>query len=114
MALGPDLVRGTHRSAEGVGSTFSSVVAAASLARLDETGMRYAVSYAAQQVSGLWSWTSDTEHVEKAFDFAGMGARNGVTAVTIVPGGLTCGRDVFDCQHNLLQALFTHSQPSEM
>lgn len=36
MALGPDLVRGTHRSAEGVGSTFSSVAAAASLARLDE------------------------------------------------------------------------------
>jgi 2-methylcitrate dehydratase PrpD len=55
MALGPDLVRGTHRSAEGVGATFSSVAAAASLARLDETGMRYALSYAAQQVSGLWS-----------------------------------------------------------
>jgi len=64
MALGPDLVRGTHRSAEGVGATYSSVAAAASLARLDETGMRYALSYAAQQVSGLWSWTQDTEHVE--------------------------------------------------
>src|SRR6202795_1217442 len=96
MALGPDLVRGTHRSAEGVGSTFSSVAAAASLARLDEAGMRYALSYAAQQVSGLWSWTSDTEHVEKAFDFAGMGARNGVTAVTMVQAGLTGVRDVMD------------------
>jgi len=65
MALGPDLVRGSHRSAEGVGATFSSVAAAAALARLDETGMRYALSYAAQQVSGLWSWTQDTEHVEQ-------------------------------------------------
>jgi 2-methylcitrate dehydratase PrpD len=114
MALGPDLVRGTHRSAEGVGSTFSSVAAAASLARLDETGMRYALSYAAQQVSGLWSWTSDTEHVEKAFDFAGMGARNGVTAVTMVQAGLTGVRDVFDCEHNVLEALSTQPRPAEM
>src|SRR4051812_43756320 len=53
LALGPDLVRGTHRSAEGTGSTFGALGAAASLARLDEQGMRFAISYAAQQVSGL-------------------------------------------------------------
>ena len=114
MALGPDLVRGTHRSAEGVGSTFSAVGAAASLARLDETGMRYALSYAAQQVSGLWSWTSDNEHVEKAFDFSGMGARNGVTAVTMVQAGFTGVRDVFDCEHNVLEALSSQPHPAEM
>jgi 2-methylcitrate dehydratase PrpD len=114
MALGPDLVRGTHRSAEGVGSTFASVGAAASLARLDETGMRYALSYAAQQVSGLWSWTSDAEHVEKAFDFSGMGARNGVTAVTMVQAGFSGVRDVFDCEHNVLEALSSQPHPEEM
>ena len=37
-ALGPDLVRGGHRSAEGTSSTMGSVGAAASLARLDQTG----------------------------------------------------------------------------
>ncbi len=114
MALGPDLVRGTHRSAEGVGSTFSAVGAAASLARLDEMGMRYALSYAAQQVSGLWSWTQDNEHVEKAFDFAGMGARNGVTAATMVQAGFTGVHDVFDCEHNVLEALSTQPHPAEM
>jgi 2-methylcitrate dehydratase PrpD len=114
MALGQDLVRGTHRSAEGVGATFSAVGAAASLARLDETGMRYALSYAAQQVSGLWSWTSDNEHVEKAFDFSGMGARNGVTAVTMVQAGFTGVRDVFDCEHNVLEALSSQPRPAEM
>src|SRR5216683_3619772 len=114
MALGPDLVRGTHRSAEGIGSTFSAVGAASSLARLDETGMRYALSYAAQQVSGLWSWTSDNEHVEKAFDFSGMGARNGVTAATMVQAGFTGVRDVFDCEHNVLEALSTQPHPAEM
>ena len=36
MALGPDLVRATHRSAEGMSATFGAAVAAASLAGLDE------------------------------------------------------------------------------
>ena len=67
-ALGADLVRATHRSAEGTSSTMGSVGAAAALARLDEKGMRHALSYAAQQVSGIWSWVRDAEHVEKAFD----------------------------------------------
>src|SRR3984893_3875894 len=44
MALGPDLVRGTHRSAEGTSSTFGALGAAASLARFDEKGMRFAIS----------------------------------------------------------------------
>src|SRR4051812_3485968 len=104
LALGPDHVRATHRSAEGVSSTFGAVAAAASLARLDEPMMRYAVSYAAQQVSGVWSWERDTEHVEKAFDFAGMGARNGVTAAVMVQSGFTGVPDVLDGEHNVLQA----------
>jgi 2-methylcitrate dehydratase PrpD len=114
MALSPDLVRGTHHSAEGFGATFSAVGAAALLARLDETGMRYALSYAAQQVSGLWSWTSDNDHIEKAFDFSGMGARNGVTAATMVQAGFTGVRNVFDCEHNVFQALTTQPRPAEL
>jgi 2-methylcitrate dehydratase PrpD len=114
MALGPDSVRATHRSAEGVSSTFGAVGAAASLARLDETGMRYALSYAAQQVSGVWSWERDTEHVEKAFDFAGMGARNGVTAVAMVQAGFTGVRDALDGEHNVLQAFSAQPMPEEM
>ena len=114
VALGPDLVRGAHRSAEGTSSTFGALGAAASLARLDETGMRFALSYAAQQVSGLWSWVRDADHVEKAFDFAGMGARNGVTAVGMVEAGLTGVGDVLDGRHNLLNALSTAPDPEAM
>ncbi|MBO0752462.1 MAG: MmgE/PrpD family protein, partial [Bradyrhizobiaceae bacterium] len=114
MALGPDLVRGAHRSAEGTSSTFGALGAAASLARLDERGMRFAISYAAQQVSGLWSWVKDKDHVEKAFDFAGMGARNGVTAVDMVQAGLTGVSDVLDGTHNLFIALSQKPQPEEM
>jgi 2-methylcitrate dehydratase PrpD len=114
VALGPDHVRATHRSAEGISSTFGAVGAAASLAKLDEQGMRYALSYAAQQVSGIWSWERDTEHVEKAFDFAGMGARNGVTAALMVQAGFTGVPDALDGEHNALQALSREPRPEEM
>ena len=114
MALEPNLVRATHRSAEGVSSTIGSVAAAAALARLDETAMCYALSYAAQQVSGLWSWERDTEHVEKAFDFAGMGARNGVTAALMAQAGFTGVPDMLDGEHNVLEALSTRPHPEEM
>ena len=114
MALGPDHVRGTHRSAEGTSATFGATAAAASLARLDERGMRFALSYGAQQVSGLWSWTRDEDHIEKAFDFAGMGARNGVAAATMVHSGFTGVAEVLDGEHNMLIALSTQPRPEEM
>jgi len=114
LALGADHVRGTHRSAEGVSSTLGAVAAAASLARLDEKQMRYALSYAAQQVSGIWSWVRDAEHVEKAFDFSGMGARNGVTAAIMAQMGFSGVWDVFDGEHNVLQALSAAPNPEEM
>ncbi|MGH8779534.1 MmgE/PrpD family protein [Paraburkholderia sp.] len=114
MALGPDLVRQTHRSAEGTSSTFGSLGAAASLARLDEQQTCFAISYAAQQVSGLWSWVKDRDHIEKAFDFAGMGARNGVQAVTMVQSGMTGVADVLDGTHNLFIALSTQPHPEAM
>ena len=114
LALGPGLVRASHRSAEGTSSTLGAVAAAASLARLDQTGMRHALSYAAQQVSGIWSWVRDAEHVEKAFDFSGMGARNGVTAAIMVQLGFTGVWDVLDGEHNALQALSSKPNPDEM
>ena len=114
MALGPDHVRATHRSAEGTSATFGATAAAASLARLDERGTRFALSYGAQQVSGLWSWTRDEDHIEKAFDFAGMGARNGVAAATMVQSGFTGVAEVLDGEHNMILALSTQPRPEEM
>lgn len=114
MALGPDLVRKTHRSAEGMSATFCALGAAAPFARLGERRMRYAISFAAQQVSGLWSWVNDQEHIEKAFDFAGMGTRNGVMAVTMVEAGMTGTSNVLDGAHNLLIAESTRPNPRAM
>ena len=114
LALGASHVRATHRSAEGVSSTMGAAAAAASMARLDEKGMRYTLSYAIQQVSGVWSWERDVEHVEKAFDFAGMGARNGVTAAVMAQVGFTGVEDVLEGEHNALQAHSTEPRPEEM
>src|SRR6516162_7594523 len=114
LALGPDLVRGGHRSAEGTSSTMGAAAAAASLAKLNEKGMRYALSYAAQQVSGIWSWVRDAGHVEKAFDFSGMGARNGVTAAIMAQMGFTGVWNVLDGEHNALIALSTEPKPEEI
>jgi len=114
MALGPNHVRATHRSAEGVSATMGAAAAAASMARIDEKGMRYVLSYAIQQVSGVWSWERDVEHVEKAFDFAGMGARNGVTAALMVQLGFTGVEDVLEGEHNALEAHSREPKPEEM
>ena len=114
VALGTDLVRGSHRGAECPVATIGSMAAAASLARLDETGMNFAFSYAAQQVSGLWSWVRDPDHIEKAFDIGGMGARNGVTAVVMVQMGFTGVRDVLSGTHNAIAALAAQPHPEAM
>ncbi len=114
VALRPALVRANHRSAEGYSSTFGATAAAASLAQFDEMEMRYAISYAVQQVSGVWSWVRDSEHIEKAFDFSGMGARNGVAAATMIQAGFTGVPDALEGERNVLDALSTDAAPEEM
>jgi 2-methylcitrate dehydratase PrpD len=114
LALGQASVRGHNRSAEGTASTFCALGGAAVPAGLNEMQMRYAISYASQQVSGLWSWVEDSQHIEKSFDFAGMGARNGVMAVSMVKSGMTGVSDVLDTQHNLFAAISLAPQPELM
>jgi 2-methylcitrate dehydratase PrpD len=114
MALGPESVRANDRSAEGYGATFGATAAAAAIAAFDETRMRYAISYAAQQVSGVWSWERDAEHVEKAFDFSGMGARNGVAAVTMIQAGFTGVSDALDAKPNVFRAHSPAPAPEEI
>ena len=113
MAIGPAHVRATGRAAEGFSATFGATAAAASLARFDETEMRYAISYGVQQTSGVWSWVRDLEHIEKAFDISGMGARNGVAAATMIQAGFTGVTDALDGERNFIDAQSTEPQPEE-
>ena len=65
---------------------------------------RSLLSYTAQQASGVSCWMRDEEHIEKAFDFGGMPARNGVAAATMVAHGFTGVDDVFSGERNFFVA----------
>ena len=45
-------------------------------------------------------WHRDTQHVEKAFDFGGMGARNGVAGAMMVAAGFSAVEDAFSGRNN--------------
>jgi 2-methylcitrate dehydratase PrpD len=74
--------------------------------------MRWLLSYTAQLASGLASWQRDTEHVEKAFDFGGMPAKNGVTAALLVEAGGSGVDDVLSGVDNFFQAFVPKNDPS--
>jgi 2-methylcitrate dehydratase PrpD len=70
------------------------------------------LSYAAQQASGLAAWQRDGDHIEKAFDFGGMAARNGVTAALLVQAGGTGVGDIFSGADNFFDAFMPKNDPS--
>ena len=89
MALGAVEFRNdTRRSTHAFAGTFGAAAAAGCGARLDAQQMRWLLDYASQQASGYQVWGRDTDHIEKAFVFGGMPARNGVTAALLVKAGL--------------------------
>jgi len=92
-------------------SLFGSVSTASALCGLNQTQVRWALSYAAQQASGLTCWRRDRDHIEKAFDFGGMQARNGVAAATMVESGFTGVDDVLSGPRNFFMAFSSSPQP---
>ena len=117
MALNALEFREEGHSTHSFGPTFGAAAAAGSLARLDAGKMRYVLTFAGQQASGVGSWLGDLDHIEKAFDFGGMPARNGVTAASFVLRGFTATEDMFHGPRNFFQA-YTHpargAQPEEL
>lgn len=104
QALGVQNVRNRALSLHGIGSNFGAAAAAASVMGLKEEPVRFVWDYTAQQDSGKYYWVRDTDHVEKAFVFAAMGARNGVTSALLVQSGFTGVADVFGGEHNYFES----------
>jgi len=102
----------SHRSTHTLSGTFGSAAAAACAAGLNAQQMRWVLSYAAQLASGLASWQRDTEHVEKAFDFGGMPAKNGVTAALLVEAGGSAVDDILSGADNFFAAFVPKNDPS--
>ena len=104
MALGAVSFRNdTRRSTHSIAGTFGAAAAAGCAASLDATQMRWLLDYASQESSGYAIWERDTDHIEKGFVFAGMPARNGVTAALLVRSGFNGVDDVFSGADNYFQ-----------
>ena len=101
-------------STHSFGPTFGAAAAAGALARLDRRRVRYLLSYAAQQASGISCWMRDEGHVEKAFDFGGMPARNGVAAAAMVAHGFTGLEDVLSGERNFFAVYGSPADPQEL
>jgi 2-methylcitrate dehydratase PrpD len=110
MSLNAFRFREDGLSTHSYGPAFGAAAAAGSIARVNERQARYLLSYAAQQASGISCWMRDEEHIEKAFDFGGMPARNGVTAATMVAQGFSGVEDVFSGERNFFVA---HGRPAD-
>jgi 2-methylcitrate dehydratase PrpD len=114
LALGPDALAAASHATHSIGGTFGAGVAAGALLGLDAAHVRHLLSYCAQQASGVTCNVRDSEHVEKAFDFGGMPARNGVAAATMVAAGFTGVDDVFSGERNFLDAYSARPEPKQL
>jgi 2-methylcitrate dehydratase PrpD len=104
--------RNDGHSTHSFGPLFGAAAAAGALAGLRELQVRHLLSFAAQQASGISCWMRDRKHVEKAFDFGGMPARNGVTAATMVAHRFTGVDDVFAGERNFFVAYGRKPDPN--
>jgi 2-methylcitrate dehydratase PrpD len=104
MALNAYQFRDDGHSSHSFGPMFGAAVAAGALMGFDQRQVRHVLSYTAQQASGVSCWMRDEEHIEKAFDFGGMPARNGVSAAAMVAHGFTAVDDVFAGERNFFVA----------
>jgi 2-methylcitrate dehydratase PrpD len=113
MTLGRDFTAG-HKSTHAVAGGFGTAAAAACCAGLNEQQMRWLLDYTAQQSAGIASWQRDRDHIEKAFVFAGMAARNGVNAALLVQAGWTGVDDVLSGADNFFAAYGPQADPAKL
>src|SRR5262249_44612433 len=104
--------RNDGHSTHSFGPMFGAAAAAGALAGLRGRQVHHLLSFTAQQASGISCWMRDRKHVEKAFDFGGMPARNGVTAATMVAHGFTGVDDVFAGERNFFVAYGRKPDPN--
>jgi 2-methylcitrate dehydratase PrpD len=110
MTVGPGM-KETHNLVGTMGAT----AAAGCAASLTAQQMCWLFDYAAQQAgAGIGAWRRDTEHIEKAFLFGAMGARNGVNAALVVHSGWTGVNDVLSGPNNFVESYNSKADPSAM
>jgi len=101
-----------HKSTHAFGADWGAAAAAGCAAGLDARQMRWLLDYTAQQSAGIPAWQRDTDHIEKAFVFAGKSARDGVIGAMLVQAGWTGVDDILSGADNFLEAFAPGADPA--
>jgi 2-methylcitrate dehydratase PrpD len=109
-----DFRNNSHKSTHAISSIFGAAAAAGCAADLNAQQMRWLLDYTSQQSSGIGAWNRDTEHIEKAFVFAGMTARSGVTSALVVHAGFDGIDDIFSGVDNYFLAYAPNAKTEEL
>ena len=113
MAMGgPEFSYTSHKSSHSIAGIFGSAAAAACTAKLNDQQMRWLLDYTSQQSSGIYAWGRDTDHIEKAFVFGGMPAKNGITSALVVETGWNGINDIFSGADNFFLAYAPNANKS--
>lgn len=111
-ALGTGKLYDAGHATHAFSGGFGAAAAAGAIAKLNAQQCRWLLSYAAQQTAGITSWRRDVDHIEKAFVFGGMPARNGICAALIVAAGFTGVDDVFSGNRTFFTAFGQEPDPT--
>jgi 2-methylcitrate dehydratase PrpD len=104
-AFGPGELSPSGHSSHAYGALWGCGGAAAALFGLGLQGNSHYVSYLAHETSGLSCWVRDPDHVQKAYVFGGMGAKNALITAQLCQAGWTGARDMFHGERALFQAV---------
>jgi 2-methylcitrate dehydratase PrpD len=121
VTLGYDIGMRAYKTLKGgvlnethnIVGTMGASAASGCAASLNDQQMRLLIDYATQQAgAGIGKWREDSEHVEKAFLFGAMGARNGVTAALLVHSGWSGVSDVLSGSMNFVKSYAPKADPA--
>lgn len=104
-ALGGMSLNNSGISTHAVGALWGSGGAAAALAGFDTVTARRLLSYLAHETSGLSCWMAEHDHVQKAYVFGAMGAKNAVCAAVLCESGWTGLHDALEGPRTLSVAV---------
>jgi len=88
-ALGAMALNNAGTSSHAMGAIWGSGACASVLADFDQVQVRRLISYLAHETSGLGCWMAEHDHVQKAYVFGAMGAKNAITSTLLVQSGWT-------------------------
>jgi len=114
MSLGFSAPRSGTHSTHSIGTLFGAAAASGALLNVTPEQAAFLLSYATQQASGVPYWNRDTDHIEKSFDFAGKGAKDGVFIALMIKSGFTGVVDSLVNKPSFLSAFAEHAKPEEL